>query len=113
FDERPDSIHRMLDDVPEIEYRALQLHAARRDSRHIEQVVDEPLQVLELALQQVACPWDLRRRQRRNLQQLDAALHGGERVSEFVSEDGNELVLSPRGLPEQRLRPLAFRDFGL
>ena len=51
----------LANDVPDLEARALQLDLAPRDAGHVEEVVDEPRQVLRLPVDDLPRPLRLRR----------------------------------------------------
>src|SRR5690606_20134547 len=80
------------------------------DARDVEQIVDQPGQVLQLPAQQLARPRQHALGQLRLTEQIDAALHRRERVAQLVGQDRDELILAARRLAEQRFRSLALGD---
>src|SRR6476469_8852354 len=75
----------MAGDGAEVDARRLQRHPAGADARHIQQIVDEPRELLALAVEHVDDV--LRRRARLRLeraQEMHAGADRGERVSQLV-----------------------------
>src|SRR5690606_30839129 len=100
----------VLDDLPQVEPFALQLDPSVRYAGDVEQVVDQPRQMLELTAEQVARPRQHALEQLRLAQEIDAALHRGEGIAQLVREDRDEFVLAPRRFAEERFRAFALRD---
>ena len=94
-------------------------HAISGDPAHVEPVVDEPREVLELTLQQTANPVEPPRMDDRwiddrgiddmRVQQLHRVVHGGQRVAQLVREDPEKLILAKGFVLQRRLRTLALR----
>ena len=77
---------------------------AARDARHVEQVVDQPRQVLDLARGDVARRGLARLVGAGELRRTAPRCDRGERVAQLVRERGEELVLAPVGLAQRALR---------
>ena len=72
------------------------------DARHIQQVIHQPGHLLDLAVDHVPGPLQLRYRRTFDTQDLRRIADGGQRVAEFVGQHRQELVLAPVGLLQCR-----------
>ena len=91
------SDHGVPHDRGEVDARPSNLDLVAGEPRGVEQVVDEPYELLELALENrqgtpVAVPT--------HFQQLQRVAHRGKRVPQLVGERRQELPLPPVRLPE-------------
>ena len=68
-----------------------------RDARDVEQVIDEPHQVLHLPLDDDALSLESRRSAQ--LDELKRGENGRKWIPELMPEDGKELVLASVGFP--------------
>ena len=96
-DERLAGLHRGGHHAREGHALAPQLERALVDPRHLQEVVDEPDEVAELALHHVVGPAGVDRPLVLYAQDLEAVAQGGEGVAQLVREHRDELVLSPFG----------------
>ena len=109
---RPGGLDRARDDRPEQHRFALQRDHPAGDPRHVEQVVDQADQVLDLPLDDVAGAAPVRLAQLLQPQQLHGRADRRQRVAQLVGEHGQELVLAQRRLLQrvggalERRRPL-------
>jgi hypothetical protein len=108
-EERLRAFERDLDDLAQIEPLALQHHLAGGDARHVEQVVDQLDQLLELALHHRAHARCLRRVGGHAVEHLQAGADRRQRVAQLVRQCGQELVLAAVCIPQ---RPLGLHPFG-
>ena len=88
--------------VPTASRLAAQIDVAARDARDVQQVVDQPREVLHLPLDHVARPGELRIGQRAPAHDLDRVADRRERIAQLVREHGEELVLVPVGFLQRR-----------
>ena len=88
---------------------ALQRDHPARDARHVEQVVDQDHQVLDLAIDGVAGPGAVRLGQLLEAQQLHGGPDGRQRIAQLVRQHRQEFVLAPVRLPQRRRRGLELR----
>ncbi len=101
FDERPARLDGHAQGDGEIQLLFAQFQAALRDARNVQQVVDEPHELLQLALEQLT-----RARGRggvglREPQNFDGIADGRERIAQLVSQGGEELVLAAMGVAQR------------
>ena len=91
--QRHDGFDRRRHQPREVVRFTTQLNLVGRDPRHIQEVVDEPHELPDLAIDHVtgACR---RRRRGAALQALECEPDGCERIAELVGERGQKLVLS-------------------
>ena len=111
LEQRARDLDRLGDHVREVEVLAVELDPAAGDPRDIEQVVDEPDDVTDLARDHRALA--LERLGIAQLHQLEGGQDRGERVAELVAEHREELVLraiGDLGLGAGLLDPLACAD---
>ena len=95
LDERAGHLQRARQHVAEIDAHALERDLAARDARHLEQVVDQSHQVLDLALDDGALlEQDVAGAQ---LHQLQRGRDRRQRVAQLVPEHGQEFVLGAAG----------------
>ena len=78
----------------QVERLLAQQDLAARDARHVEQVVDQPGHVPDLAVHHVACRRGDRGTDARHLQDVQRIANGCQRIAQLVSEHGQELVLA-------------------
>ena len=101
--DRPHSVGGAADDRQDIDVFLLEGDLIAVDARNIEQIVDEPREVLRLAVDDVeqflaGSIW-------RNAAEVDGVADGGERVAQLVGEHGQELVLLPDGVLDGVIQP--------
>ena len=80
---------------PHLHALGAQRDLAAADARDVEQVVDQPRHVPDLAAQHRARARRYHRVVRPHLQELERGEHGRERVAQLVRQHGQELVLAP------------------
>ena len=80
------------------------------DAAHIEEIVDQPYHLPQLALHRVACLPEQVGTPIRTLHDLQHVAEWGERVAQFVCQGSQELVFAPVGLLESLLGSLALGD---
>ena len=97
----------LLDDRPDVHDLLLELDLPARDAGDVQQVVDEPGQVLHLAFDDLRRPFMVLS-SRGSLQDLSGIADRRQRISELVGEHRQELVLAPVGLFERLGVPPAF-----
>ena len=95
--ERLARLHRGGHDARDCHALAPQLEGALVDPRHLQQVVDEPDEVAELALHHVVDPAGVDRPFALHAQDLEAVAQRGEGVTQLVRKHRYELVFSPVG----------------
>ena len=85
-----------------------QLQLVAGDAGDVQQVVDQPGQVLDLPLDHVAAPAELRLVRPLEAQHLHGVADRGQRVPQFVGQRRQELVLAAVGLLQlvQQPQPL-------
>ncbi len=94
IDGRPRRLDRPGDDRPDQHRLALQRDDAAGDPRHVEQVVDQVDQVLDLTLDDVAGRRPLRFGQLLQAQQLHGGADRRQRIAQLVGQHRQELVLA-------------------
>ncbi len=95
LDQRAARLDGALEHRAEVDGLLAQLDAAPRHARDLHEIVDEPDEVVHLALEHLV---DLRgggRVEPRRAQDLQAVANRRERIAQLVSERGEELVLAP------------------
>ena len=110
LDQWIDSLHGLCDCVREVDRLASQLDAPLRDSRDIEQVIDEPNQNSHLPLHDADRPVRVRLSRSCAGQYFGCAANRCERIAQLMCEHREKLVLLPvRGL-QPRARQHVGRD---
>jgi hypothetical protein len=89
-----------------VERPLAQLDLALRDARDVEQVIDEPYQVVDLPLHNAHQPLDLGVAAALEPQHLQGGPQRGKRVAQLVTQHGQEYVLAAVGLAQGLFRPL-------
>ena len=112
-DQRPRGLDRARDHRGEVDRLALQRDLAARDARDVEQVVDQPRQLVDLALDDVARARALLVGQLLEPHQLHRVADRRQRVAQLVRQHGQELVLAAVGLAELLLALAQARGRGL
>ena len=84
-------------DVGEVERLELQDDLPRHHPGHVEEVVHETAEVLDLALDDAACVRGARLSVPETAQHVDGVADGAERIPQLVAEHGQELVLGAIG----------------
>ena len=92
-DERPRGLDGDADDFGDVDRFELELDLPVRDPRHVEKVVDQAAQLLDLAIEHVPRPFDLRRIP--GAQHVNGIGDRRQRIAELVREHRQELVLPP------------------
>ena len=105
-DGRARRLDRLVHDVDDVDALLPQRQLVGRDAADIEQIVDEPHHVLQLAGDDVVGLGLGRDRQAVLLQNLDAGADGRQRIAQFVGERGQEFVLAPIRLAQLLLAAL-------
>ena len=90
-----------------------ELDFATSDAGHLEEVVDEPHHVVDLALHELAHPLRVRMVACCEPQDVQRIADRSERIAQLVREDRQELVLAAVGLLERLLGALAIGDVAL
>jgi hypothetical protein len=111
-DERAAGFGRAVDDRRERNDACLQLQSVLRDSADVQQIVEQPGHVPDLALDDVPRPGHSCARQILDMKNLDGIPDRGQRIAQLVREGGEELVLAVPCLAQLALVPLALRDVG-
>ena len=101
---------RTAHELVELESLPLQVHLAPRDSRRVEQIVDEAGQLIDLPRDDRLRRARLGTARGRPAEDVQGALDGGERIPELVGEHGHELVLAVIGFEDRRLGHLEIVD---
>ena len=83
------------------------------DARDVEEIIDQPSHVRDLAIDDVPRPIEPRLRLPEPPEDLHGAADRGQRIAELVGEDGDELVLAAIGLPQRLLRLALRGDVGV
>ena len=96
--------------LAQVDARPLELDLPARDARHVEQVVDEPGEVLGLTADDLLRARGLLAAGQRAVEEVDAVADRRERVAQLVREDAEELVLAPVRLAQRLLGALALGD---
>ena len=94
----------------ELDALPAELQFAARNSRDLQQVVDQPHEVGQLAFEHAARLLRHRRLALARFQQLDRVANGSQRVAEFVSQRRQKFVLPPVRVLERLLRAFFLRD---
>src|SRR6266851_5635534 len=89
-----------LDHCGNVDPLLAQRYLAADETFDIEEIVDQPDEQLELAIHHAACKPHTFLAIPRVVQQLETALHGGERVAQLVRKHREELILTPIGLAQ-------------
>ncbi len=105
-DQRPAGFDGPSDDLGQIHPLPLQRDGPASDARDVQQVVDQPHEVLHLTLDDLARLHALRVGQLLEPQQMHGGPNRRQRVPDLVRQHRQELVLAPVGFP-QRLFPIA------
>ncbi|MDQ3367216.1 MAG: hypothetical protein M3680_17470 [Myxococcota bacterium] len=96
LEERARDLERGVDDVGDLDVLLDELDPAARDPRDVQEIVDEPGQVLDLTLEELL----LLGLHAAELHDLERHEHRRERIAQLVAEHREELVLRARGLGE-------------
>jgi hypothetical protein len=108
-DRRADRFQRGVHHIPQPQSCPTQFHLVPADAGHVEQVVDEPHHMTELAVHHFPRPAGRSRVIRGQPHDLEAVPQRGEWVPQLVGEQGQKLVFPPVGVPELLDHPLPFR----
>ncbi|MDQ3330834.1 MAG: hypothetical protein M3552_09300, partial [Planctomycetota bacterium] len=100
FDERPDSFDRLYDDVAEIEPLLTEFDLPASDPGHVEQVVDQPSHLSNLATHQGPHVVRFRTIVRDERPCLKRVAEGSERIPQFVRQRREKLIFAAVGLAE-------------
>ncbi len=87
-------IHRMADELVKLKPFALKVDLVARDARHIEQIVDQPSELPDLALDDRLSPTSLLAACNSVLQNIETVGNGSEWIAQLVREDGHKLILA-------------------
>src|SRR6185312_2496513 len=79
-------------EVAEVQHASFEGDLARDDATHIEQVVHQPRQVLDLPPNDEACARSRTRVCFRRFEHLDGRRYGTERIAQLVCQHGHEFV---------------------
>jgi hypothetical protein len=109
----PVVLGRLPDDLGEIAPLLVELELLPGDAGDVEQVVDQPRHVRDLAIDHVAGPRHGRLRRPEPAQDVDGVADRGEGVAQLVGEDGQKFVLAPVGLAERLLGLALGGDVGV
>ncbi len=93
-DVRPARLHRRGDRPAHVDVLDLQLDLAARDARHVEQIVDQAHELLQLPPDHFARPRQALRIRALRLQHVDRVADRRERIAQLVREHRQELVLA-------------------
>ena len=85
--------HGRVDEAGEFEALLAQFDLPLRDARHVEQIVDDPHHVGHLAVEHLPRARRLGRVAVGAPQHLERESHRGQRISQFMRQDAEELVL--------------------
>jgi hypothetical protein len=94
-DERSRRFHGDCDDLRQCHPLKPKLDLVRRDARYIQKIVDEPDHVPELTSHHSTCVFESDWIVWRQFEHLDPTQERGQRISQLVSEQGQELILLP------------------
>src|SRR4051812_39034002 len=109
---RAAGLEREVDHRAEAHQLAADRELAARDARDVEEIVDEPRHLVDLAVDHRARPFELRREAALLGEQRDRVADRRERVAQLVRQHGEELVLAPVGFAQRLLRLLALVNIG-
>ena len=112
LDQRPGGFDRGDQAVREVQALLAQLQLAARDARDLQQVVEQPRHVLDLAVDDVLRPLQLRLGRVRRLADPRRVTDRRERVAQLVGEGREELVLAPVRRAQRVLGTFARGDVG-
>ncbi len=110
LDQRADRLDRGVQRGTQLDQVVAQRDGAAREARDIEQIVDQPGQVIELAGDDVARLEAVLARGRAVHQQIGGAAHRRQRVAQFVHQHREEIVLAALFLAQHLLGTLLLRD---
>ena len=105
LDERPGRLDAAVDRVGQLQPLLAKLDLPPHDPRHVQQVVDQPDQVLHLLLHHVPGPRGRLAVAALHAQQVQAAADRGQRVAQLVGEHGEEFVLAAVGVLDLGIEP--------
>jgi hypothetical protein len=111
-DERPARLERARRDDAEVDGLAAEPEPALGDARDVEQVVDQPHELADLAVDDVAAPRDDRGVLGLRAHELDDVADRGQRVAQLVREHRQEVVLAAVGVAQRLLEPHGLGDVG-
>jgi hypothetical protein len=97
-DEGAARLDRPVDDLGQLDAPVAKLQRVARDAGDVDEVVDEPRQVVHVTLDEVPAPAERGLGGLRDAKQLRGVAERGERVPQLVSQRREELVLAPVGL---------------
>ena len=106
-------LHRSADDGGEICHLGAQLQGAPRDTRDIEQIVEQQRHLPDLAIDDFVAPALLRLGRRRRLGNECRLSYGSKGIAQLVRERREKFILAPIGLAQRRFRRFAMADFRL
>ena len=104
LDERLGRLDRTGDHGGEFHRLPAKFDLAPHDTGHVQQVVHQPDEVVDLPLHHVPGLLDRRRIDPWHLQDLKRVADRGQRVAKFVGQRRQELVLAAVGLPQRLVR---------
>ena len=108
-DQRVGHVDRAVDRVAELEAPPFELDLAARQARYVEQIVDQPDHVRDLALEDLPFPREGLRVAR--LHQFQCGQRRGQRIPQLVAEHREELILRAAGLLGLGARGVGALDF--
>jgi hypothetical protein len=98
FDQRPRGFDGGIHHGRELDVLAPQRQLPARDTRHVEQIVEQARHVLHLALDDLAAPFYLRFGSIRRARDLRRLADRRERIAHLVRQGREKLVLAPVGI---------------
>ena len=102
----------LLDDQPQLDRLLAEFQLARGDAGHVQQVIDQPHDLIHLPLHQgVGLLVGLR--VGGEAEDLQGVADRGERVAKLMGQHGEELVLAAVGVPQRLFRALAVGDLAV
>ena len=109
----PLGLDREADCGSQVHGRPLELDAAAGDARHVEQVVEQPREVVRLAAHHAARALRARLERGARVDERDRVHDHGERVAQLVGQHGEELVLAAVGAHRLLARGVRLAPRGL
>ena len=107
-DGRARRLDRLVHHVDDVDALLPQRQLVGRDAADVEQIVDQPHHMLQLAGDDLVGLGPGRGRQAVMLQNLDARADGRQRIAQLVGKRGQEFVLAPIGFAQPFLATLEF-----
>ena len=110
FESWPARVDGGIENGREIEHLAADLNQSARDARDFEQIVDEPNEMVDLAVHDCTHADRDGVLHPGRLQQLQGCQQRRQWIAQLVAERGQKLVFAPVGEPERFLSLNAFRQ---